>query len=347
MRTAHIVNGRIQRIATAFVLALLAFVATIGSTSRASAADSNGSNGTSTSGSGTNGHGDEYTVADLTGTLATAALESDFASANPTLSDTLAFYLRRLDEGGVGDLTLKQLAGEVQAVDWRSRLRWRQDDYRAPFALRTEPAALEDVVRKILLTVNLPGGLDDHLVDTVGPERAAELLDPVVQYHEELLHLSLAESLEKLRRYQIKYGPGSARLNVAETFLSYGSQWIPGFGPNENGWPGPFEWVLGYNSTLVTTQDEELTLTSAAQIGIRRYVWSPRWPGITNLIRPRSIAVGGLVAGEKNGPFIWPGRGDSRYGGFLVWGPIQFAYLGGDDPTVAIAHTIQLIPGLF
>ncbi|MEZ4651900.1 MAG: hypothetical protein R3E97_24495, partial [Candidatus Eisenbacteria bacterium] len=278
----------------------------------------------------------EYTVADLTAAMATAALESDFASARPALSDTLAVYLGRLDSGGVSELTLGQLAGEVKGVDWRSRLRWRQDDYRAPFALRTEPAALEDVVRKVLQVVNLPGGLDDHLVDTLGPERAEELLDPVVRYHEEFLHLSLAESLEKLRRYQIKYGPGSTRLNVAETFLSYGSQWLPGFGPDENGRPGPFEWVLGYNSTLITIENDEPTLASAAQVGLRRYIWSERWPGLTNLIRPRSIAVGALVAGEKNGPFIWPGRGESRYGGFLVWGPIQLAYLGGDDPTLAL-----------
>ncbi len=289
-----------------------------------------------------------FTTDDLTRTLAVAALESDFASAQPQMADTLFHYIGVLDGGGVGDLTLAQLAGEVQSVDWRSRLRWRQRSYEADFDLRSQPAALEHAVNQILAVVNTPDGLDDHLYELWGDERTAETLGPVTRYQEDLLRLSLSESLEKIRRYEIKYGPGSAKLNLLEALMSYGSQWVPGFGPDENGWPGPYEWIAGYNSTLLTAEDEELTFVSGAQFGIRRYLWAKRWPGLWNFIRPRHVAAGGILAGERNGPLVWPGRGEHRWGAFLTWGAIQVAYIDGkDSSTIAVTHTIQLFPGLF
>ena len=287
------------------------------------------------------------TLGDLSRSLVTAALDSKFDEVQPVMTDSLVYYVQTLDRGGVNDLTLDQAVGIVHSVDWKSRLRWRQEDYRASFDLRERPGQLDRAIRGILRVVNTPGGLDDHLYDTWGEAQSEVVVAPVVEYQGLFLERSLANSLEKLRRFEIKYGPGSAKLNFAETLLNYGFQWVPGFGVDDRGWPGPWEWIAAYDTSYLTVEDEAPEFLSGAEIGFRRYQFGPKWKGFWKYLQPRSIAAGGFVSGDRNGAFVWPGRGESRWGAFFAWGPVKVAYVDGDERRLAFTHSIQLIPGLF
>src|SRR5258708_26362743 len=134
-----------------------------------------------------------------------------------------------------------------------------------------------------------------------------------------------AASTEKLRRYEIKCGPSSPRLNPLETLLNYGLSRVPGlgFGPTAGG-PGPLELVTSYSNSELTANGswKDLRVMSAAHVGLRLYTFDSAASGnpLTQLRHPGWLAVGGSAFSAADRPLDNPLQAGRRYGAFVDWG---------------------------
>lgn len=172
---------------------------------------------------------------------------------------------------------------------------------------------------------------------------------PWTRFYAALLERSRDESLEKLRRYERKFGPGSARLNGAEVLLNYAAQRLPGFGPDAEGWPGRFEAVAAYSSSYLTRTEGETRMASVGEFGLRAYFFGEGWgrTGALGLIRPGFMTFGVAVASERDGPLRWPWRGDTHVGAFVSWGEVKIAWVNGPNPRWLVSRQFQLVPLVF
>lgn len=160
--------------------------------------------------------------------------------------------------------------------------------------------------------------------------------------------------LERLRRYEVKYGPGSARLNVLEVLLNAGLQRLSLFAHGENG-PSPWEGLLGYTTSYATLDgDDRAVALSALEVGVRHYDfgWTPgATGGFTSHLKPRYWSLGVAIAEERDGALRWPLRGAdarrSRVGPFLTWGEIKLAMVLGSEARIAISRQMHVLPNLF
>lgn len=178
-----------------------------------------------------------------------------------------------------------------------------------------------------------------------------ELFDSIDGPMEELqtrqLGIALKDKLERLRKFEIKFGPESAKLNLVEVGLNY---WILGgldwFGIDDGDTPGPLEMIAAYN-TAYLTRDAGSPLVSGAEVGVRIYVFAKGW-GEGNPLKPAYLSLGALVSGEEDGVLQFPGEGGTRIGAFAAWGSVKAAWLFiGDNNRLLLTKQFQLIPFLF
>jgi hypothetical protein len=292
----------------------------------------------------------DSTMGQLVSDILAAANASGFSQASPMVADSLGWYGHRILECGAGALTIEEAVGLVRQLDWRGRMHWRQDDYRVDARVTAPADSIAAWLRGLRRAVNVPGiGLDDHLVATWGDPAAAAFLVPFMELHDEILKTSMEVSLEKIRRYEVKFGPGSPHLNLLETGLNYALQWWSWFGPDDQGWPGPWEAMAGYETTFLTYTNEEPRAMAVAQFGLRRYIFRRGWgePGWSGMLKPRYWSAAFLVAGNHDGALTWPWRGEERYGAAFSWGAIQVGYLWGDDDRFIVSREFYVIPGIF
>lgn len=172
----------------------------------------------------------------------------------------------------------------------------------------------------------------------------------------ELARAENAESMhwdaEVLRRLARKYGPGSAKLNGAETLLAYALQGTRGFGlDSKTGYPGPLEVVAAYTASYLTRSDDKMRLVSAAEFGVRRYFFRESWgtgSGRLAWLRPGFMSLGVAVASGSDDPLTSPFKGQSRIGPFFGWGDMKVAVLlTGSNRRVLVTQQFQIVPWVF
>jgi hypothetical protein len=186
------------------------------------------------------------------------------------------------------------------------------------------------------------------------------LIRPLTEIHQIQLGAGIARNEEKIRRYQIKYGPSSARLNVLETVLNYWAlQAVPGIRSTSEG-PGHFEVIAAYNTAYLILYQTGLgdfpstpALTSVFEGGLRYYVFKPGWgqAGIVDrILKPAYLTFGGLFGDRSDGFLRLPVHQGNRWGLFGSWGDLKFAFLGLNDmdhSKLLISRQFQFIPYLF
>jgi hypothetical protein len=205
-----------------------------------------------------------------------------------------------------------------------------------------EAAALDTLAR--VMEEELP----DALTPLIGRDSTSRILDPLDAFNYARRNASIATSLEKLDRFERKYGPDAPRLNGVEVLLNYGGQWLPGFSPGAEGWPSRFELVSSYSPTWLTIADERARAVSVAEIGLRSYIWRNGWGGAEGgLLRPGYVSIGLAVAGERDGAMESPLAGEERFGAFVGWGEAKVAFLGGPRSRLVITRQFQFVPFIF
>lgn len=285
-----------------------------------------------------------FTVAALTAAARTGDSIADFRASNPATHARLTAVLARLDRPEVMRLPLSLVArpervtgiGRQAGFAFVSRATRPSN---APGLAEYDGPALDTLA--MLMAQELPRALEPIL----GEDRTDRLLEPLEAFNFARRNVSIAQSLEKLRRYERKYGPGSPRLNAVEVLLNYGAQWLPGFRPDVEGWPGALEVVASYVPTYLTLADGKGRAMSVAELGFRRYLWSKGFG--SSVLKPGYVSLGLAVAGERDGAMTSPLRGKSRVGAFLGWGESKIAYVGGSENRVMITRQIQLVPWVF
>ncbi|HEY3216272.1 MAG TPA: hypothetical protein VGK93_07255 [Candidatus Eisenbacteria bacterium] len=166
------------------------------------------------------------------------------------------------------------------------------------------------------------------------------------------LEIAQRDGLRRLWRYEVKYGPGSARLNLAEVFLNASLQRLGLFAPGVNG-PSPLEALLAYSTSYATLDDRnDAQAVSVLEAGLRRYTfsWEPEAGFWVKLMKPRYGSLGVALAGERDGALRWPlshpGK-RTRVGPFVTWGDLKVAMLLGPESRVMVSRQLHLLPNLF
>lgn len=283
------------------------------------------------------------TLADIVASAEYARRVSDFASRQPAADAILVRNLALLTTSTVLDRPLAEVAGSAARPDLlgRAKERQRRYDFRLPDSL---PAVLDTIV----MVVN--GELRAALAGRATAEEIARIRAPFDSLLDAQLVRSLGESAEKLRRFEIMYGPGSVRLNLLEAGLNYAVQWVPGFGVDAQAGPRPFELIAAYAPTYLTMADGDARTVSVAETGVRMYIFKPGWGGEgkwQSLLQPRHVAAGWAFTGPEDVAFRNPWKERSRSGPFVSWGDIKIAYITGRESRVLITRQLRFIPLVF
>lgn len=285
-----------------------------------------------------------FTVAALVSAARTGDSLAGFRSSRPATHQRLATVIGRLDRPEVMRLPLvlvarpERVTGGEREARFAFVARAERPDY-APGLAEYDGPALDTLA--MVMAQELPRALEA----IVGEDSTDRLLEPLEAFNFARRSASIAMSLEKLRRYERKYGPGSPRLNGAEVLLNYGAQWLPGFRPNAEGWPGALEVVASYVPVYLTMVDGNGRAVAVGEVGLRRYIWNQDFGG--SLLKPAFVSLGLAVAGERDGAMAWPLRGERRFGAFIGWGEAKIAWVGGKEKRVMFTRQMQLIPWVF
>ncbi|MDP1571290.1 MAG: hypothetical protein Q8L86_14950 [Vicinamibacterales bacterium] len=287
------------------------------------------------------------TLADALAAVDAAVARTAFDTASPSLHRELQAALGVVRQSDALDWSVEDIA---EAFAERPRL---ADIARLSSVSEGRREAVARV-RSLDPPLTQAGAIIDNdltelLIARAGSAEAGVVLAPWTRFYAALLERSRDESLEKLRRYERKFGPGSARLNGAEVLLNYTLQNLPGFGPDAQEWPGRFEAVAAYSSSYITWADDEARMASVGEFGLRAYFFSESWgrSGLPGLLRPAFATVGLAVANEREGPLRWPWKGDARVGAFLTWGEVKVAYVGGTNARLLVSRQFQFLPLVF
>jgi hypothetical protein len=158
------------------------------------------------------------------------------------------------------------------------------------------------------------------------------------------------KAISRLARYERKLGPTSARLNGAEVLLNYAAQrWIPAFRADPQQGPSAYELVASYTPGYVTRTSDRVQAVSAAEFGLRRYLFGDRFgqSGYRGLLMPSYWSAGVLTASDRNGALVWPWEARNRAGGYLSWGSLKVAYIPDRAGSFLISKQFQAIPLVF
>lgn len=196
------------------------------------------------------------------------------------------------------------------------------------------------------------GGARDRMKEAApGPvfEAADEAIEGWTDFR---LDEAISLVQKRLDRFEVKYGPGSPRLNIVEVGLNAWLQGTPWFRPSQKG-VSPNEVLVGYSTSWVTIHDDEAMPASTLEAGWRRYNldWREGATGLAALLKPRYVSVGVAFAEQRDGALRWPLRGaadrTTRVGPFVSLGDLKVAWLVGPHASVLVSRQFQLLPGLF
>jgi len=287
-------------------------------------------------------------VGDLIQSARASARVARFADTMPQQFERLQRQLDALGRSTLDTLPIGAVARASMASRESGRAsflrvaRWNSSE---TVALLTpgEGAALDSVAR---ITLQF---LPELLELRVSADSTDALLAPISAFNRARLTESLAQSLEKLRRYERKFGPQSPKLNAAEVALNFVAQSVPPFRPGADGWPSAFEVIASYVPTYLTERDGRVQAWTVLEAGLRRYSFGDGWGkgGWAGVLRPGHVSAGLAMVNGSAGAMREPWRGDNRLGAFLAWGSAKIAVVGGAGPRVLITRQVQLIPFVF
>lgn len=298
---------------------------------------------------------DTATARTLTvGALLTAS-RAALATVKPTASTNAAVpiverLLLRLDRPAVTTVPLDTLA-RVAANPSVRRASFRQV---ARFGRRAvadgigaaDAADLDTLVR--VTRFELRRAMEARTPTPVSDDSVDLLLAPYDALQRLQLERGIGLSLEKLNRYERKYGPDAPQLNVVEVGLNFVAQWFPAFRPDSLGWPSRLEVIASYVPTYLTAVDSRAQAVTVAEVGFRSYLWKRGWGGSTgSVLKPGYLSYGIAIAGDRDGAFVSPLRGTSRVGAFFGWGQTKLAVIGGARTRVLVTRQLQVVPWLF
>ena len=270
-----------------------------------------------------------------------AAAEADLARAAPRASTALAGFLATARRAGLAAADLSRGCADPDVIRPATFARQRQSLW--DFGLDDVPLDARNAVIGIWQVTNA------EIIRRLGRARSEALLQPFFDVSRCLRQGAMDQSLERLRRYEIKFGPGSPQLNGLEVATNYVAQRSRWFGPDSDGFPGPLELVSSYAPTYIFYTDKPRA-ASAAEFGLRLYNFTARddsasW--IRGLLRPRYWAAGVAVLNEREETLAWPWQGNARTGPFINWGPMRVAYIVEGRNRLLVSRNIQLIPLVF
>ena len=282
---------------------------------------------------------------------ATVELEvSGIRSTNATVAAMVDRVVARLNRPAVTQLPLAVVANAVEYTTEGRRAGFSQVARVSRRAVATglgsgDAADLDTLTR--LMPAELRFAMEGRQ-PPVPDDSVDRILEPLTALNAARLGRSLASSVEKLNRFERKYGPGAPRLNAAEVALNFAAQWIPLFQPDADGWPSRWEVVASYVPGYITMVSERATTVTVAELGLRAYIWNRGWGGDGGgVLRPGYVTFGVALAGEGDGSFVSPLQGDQRVGAFVGWGGAKLAWVGGSRSRVMFTRQVQLVPWLF
>lgn len=260
------------------------------------------------------------------------------ASWNPALHARVRAFLAQLDRPETRRMQLDVIANPRASAGVVAK-------HRRPTAMTANDVealdTLANVMERVYRTV---------LRDSAGlsPDSIGRLMSPRTAWVFARRQRSIAHSVDKLMRFERKYGPGSPKLNGVEVLLNHGAQWIPFFQPDAEGWPSRFELVAAYVPTYLTVVDGDARAVTIAEVGLRSYVWRNGWGGRSGgVLRPGYWSFGAALAGGSDGAMTSPFQGDMRPGVFIGYGDAKVAWISGPNSRFLVTRQVQLVPWTF
>jgi len=291
-----------------------------------------------------------YTLEDVLRSLRQAADSANFASVEPNANRILDSLARVLRAGNVTGLSV----GAMAAITTRQRAAFATMLRLSPQRYASWPQPWVDSA-----IVGLEQIANSKLAPALRtperpPARIKEMLDPFFEFSHNVDSLSRVANKEKLRRYEIKYGPESPRLNFPEVLLNFIAQRFSPFAGGEDG-PSPYEIVTRYSTSGLTGLHNERgnfvgRVVSSTHLGIRHYQFGAEWGEgslAQRLLKPRHFSIGAMSMSILDKALVPPFRGAQRIGGFLDWGSARIGYVSGKNWRVVIGAGKQIIPLLF
>jgi hypothetical protein len=200
--------------------------------------------------------------------------------------------------------------------------------------------------------------LEPALQTRLSEDSLNALFKPVDALGTLVLRAAQGNNQEKLRRFAVKYGPGSPQLNLVEVGLNYLVQLkVPGFAPSPDGWTSPYEIVATYRTTDLTASKTATDSTlrgrvvTTGQLGIRKYNFDPncgRGHRLSELINPCQASFGAFMMGPTDSPLLSPLQIADRGGVYLSRGKYHIAAVFfGSGRRFVFGVDQQIIPYLF
>ena len=292
-----------------------------------------------------------YTLEDILVSLHRAAVEIRFDTVNANANRILDSLTSLLRNAKATSLSVPQLVDIVEhnRAGLAAVARWDPQHY----TLWTQPW-FDSTITALRQIANTP--LANAMPARLASGRVNELLAPIDALGNAIRAAGQANNQEKLRRYEVKYGPASPRLNAVEVVLNYAGQlWIPGLRPSTDGWPSPFELVASYRTTELTAtqaENEKLSvrMVAATQLGLRRYNFGEAWGvggPLHRLLKPADASAGLFLMGPADEPLSRTWGSQTRAGAFIGWGTMHAGYVFGTHPRFVIGTGKQVLPYLF
>jgi hypothetical protein len=293
--------------------------------------------------------GTTATLADIFARLKEGETIVGLATSSPALARRLSGFESYFTSVKAMDLTLDELTDAYthRRADLPTIARWDRD---APFLA---PGLVDSLVA---LNIVAHGQLLAALQGRLSRDSLNVLYKPIDDFGTQVLVKAKAANQEKLRRFYVKYGPGSPQLNLAEVGLNYlGQLFIPGLLPSEDGWPTPYELVATYRTTdLTAAQSDAGHLTgrvvTTAQLGVRMYGFAEdcgKGGRFVQLVNPCQSSVGAFLMGPRDAPLARVWGSGLRGGVYVSRGKYHLGYVGGAEKRVVIGVDQQMLPYVF
>jgi len=295
-----------------------------------------------------------YTLEDVLTSLRRAADTLGLATSNPAQNRALDPVSAILRTGDATVLSIDALANFITKThpSFSDVARWSPQAKSA----WAEPWFYDALVRLRRLANAAGSGIGPQLVARFGASTADHFIAPMDELETKVLQKAQSLNTEKLRRYEIKFGPESARLNIAEVIVNYlveRPSWSP-LAPDENG-PSPFELLTSYSTSGLTAShslDDKVRvhLVAGAHAGLRWYRFNEKLiagNALQNFISPRYFGAGAFFMGSQDRTLVSPFETGHRTGAFLDWGAARAGFTVGKDWRVVLGIGKQILPYLF
>lgn len=290
------------------------------------------------------------TLGHVVSSLEEVATRVEFSALDPDASARLGNVATRLGAANAFGYHYSEIARAIAAA--RPSFGAISKVNRGVYDARLAPSVLADIAELRQIANNpLRRAMDSRL----GEAATDTLLAPLDSLHVAILRAALGRNLEKLKRYEIKYGPSSPTLNAPEVLLNFVAQRLPAFRPTPDGWPSPNEMMASYSTTDLTRAadpagETRFKIVSSARIGIRRYHFSDGRAFMRTVRRVaggRHTSVGLALMGREDRPLSSPIGNGARTGVFIGVADTYVSLIGGPNRRIVLSRNLKIVPYLF